>query len=368
MTIDAATPNRAYPLPFGENNLKHDVARVIAALQAIDVDVAAILTALVQKAPLLNAALSGAPTAPTPGSTDNSTRIATTQWVRANFADFVGAAPAALDTIAELAAALQNNPDIITQILTSVGLKAPLASPALSGVPTAPTAAPGTNTTQVATTGFVKAAIDVVLGGVSAAYDTLSEIATAIGLLAPKASPAFTGVPTAPTAAAGNNSTQLATTAYADAIAALKANLASPALTGTPTAPTAAAGTNTTQIATTAMVQSAIAAGKFQKAYESPQQTITAGGSLTLAHGLGVQPKLTGIYLQCVTAENGYAVGDEIVFTATNSNGATIVPDATNLNIRYGSNASPFFANNKNTGTNASISNANWRAVFRAWA
>lgn len=40
----------------------------------------------------------------------------------------------------------------------------------------------------------------------------------------------------------------------------LKANLASPALTGTPTAPTAAANTNTTQIATTAMVQSALAA------------------------------------------------------------------------------------------------------------
>ena len=37
-----------------------------------------------------------------------------------------------------------------------------------------------------------------------------------------------------------------------------KANLASPALTGTPTAPTAAKGTNTTQIATTAFVQTAI--------------------------------------------------------------------------------------------------------------
>jgi hypothetical protein len=36
---------------------------------------------------------------------------------------------------------------------------APLASPALTGVPTAPTAAPGTNTTQLSTTGFVHAAI-----------------------------------------------------------------------------------------------------------------------------------------------------------------------------------------------------------------
>lgn len=37
-------------------------------------------------------------------------------------------------------------------------LKAPLASPAFTGTPTAPTAAPGTNTTQVATTGFVTTA------------------------------------------------------------------------------------------------------------------------------------------------------------------------------------------------------------------
>lgn len=40
---------------------------------------------------------------------------------------------------------------------------------------------------------------------------------------------------------------------------ALKANLASPTLTGVPAAPTAAGGTNTTQLATTAFVQSAVA-------------------------------------------------------------------------------------------------------------
>lgn len=48
-------------------------------------------------------------------------------------------------------------------------------------------------------------------------------------------------------------------TAIASAIAS-KADLNSPALTGTPTAPTASAGTNTTQLATTAFVQSSISA------------------------------------------------------------------------------------------------------------
>lgn len=52
----------------------------------------------------------------------------------------------------------------------------------------------------------------------------------------------------------GDNSTKAASTAYADAIAVLKANIASPTFTGIPAAPTAAVDTNTTQIATTAYV------------------------------------------------------------------------------------------------------------------
>jgi hypothetical protein len=93
------------------------------------------------------------------------------------------------------------------------------------------------------------------------AQAAIAEVATdAIAreaLLAPLASPALTGSPTAPTQTAADNSTKIATTAYADAIAALKANLASPTFTGTPAAPTASARTGTTQLATTAYVDSA---------------------------------------------------------------------------------------------------------------
>ena len=77
-------------------------------------------------------------------------------------------------------------------------------------------------------------------------------------------SPEFTGIPIAPTAVAGTNTTQLATTAFVTSAVAtassLKANLASPAFTGIPTAPTAATITNNTQIATTAFVTAKIAA------------------------------------------------------------------------------------------------------------
>ncbi|MBA8064919.1 phage tail protein [Citrobacter freundii] len=83
---------------------------------------------------------------------------------------------------------------------------------------------------------------------------------------APKDSPILIGTPKAPTAPAGTNTTQIASTAFVQAVVtalnnvlALKAPLASPALTGTPTAPTAAQTANNTQIATTAFVKAAVA-------------------------------------------------------------------------------------------------------------
>lgn len=89
---------------------------------------------------------------------------------------------------------------------------------------------------------------------------------------APIASPHFTGTPTAPTASPGTNTTQLATTAF---VATSFAPLASPALTGTPTAPTASSGTNTTQLATTAFVEAAIASngGSIQGTFKNLKVT-----------------------------------------------------------------------------------------------
>ncbi|HHT4105157.1 TPA: phage tail protein [Enterobacter hormaechei] len=77
---------------------------------------------------------------------------------------------------------------------------------------------------------------------------------------APKASPALTGTPTAPTPVKTDNTTKLATTAHVKLVMADYAPLANPALTGTPTAPTAAQTVNNTQIATTAYVKAALAA------------------------------------------------------------------------------------------------------------
>lgn len=119
----------------------------------------------------------------------------------------------------------------------------------------ATTQAPLDASTKVATDAYADAAVAV----------ETSRATTAEALLAPKASPALTGTPTAPTASALDNSTKIGTTAYTDAAVAVEtsraeaaetllAPLASPALTGTPTAPTKAAFSNNTDIASAAYV------------------------------------------------------------------------------------------------------------------
>ena len=123
-----------------------------------------------QYAPLASPQFTGTPLLPT-GTTattqtvnDNSTKLATTQFV-----------------------------------ITELGDYAPLASPTFTGTPVAPTASANTNTTQVATTSYVQ---------------------TELGDYAPLASPTFTGTPSLPTGTTAttqtvsNNTTAVATTAF----------------------------------------------------------------------------------------------------------------------------------------------------------
>jgi hypothetical protein len=58
---------------------------------------------------------------------------------------------------------------------------APLSGPTFTGVPSAPTAAAATNTTQIATTQFVRTEVANLVNGASAALDTLAELASALG-------------------------------------------------------------------------------------------------------------------------------------------------------------------------------------------
>ena len=122
-------------------------------------------------------ALTGFPTAPTASIATNTTQIATTQFVRAEVAALVGTTASTLDTLGELAAAIGSDASFSTTIATSIGLKAPLASPTFTGTVTIPSGA-------------------------------------SISGFAPLSSPAFTSLPTAPTGTADISTTQIATQAF----------------------------------------------------------------------------------------------------------------------------------------------------------
>ena len=250
---------------------------------------AAIDSAIEPLAPAASPTFTGTPQTVTPATSDNSTKIASTAYVInriANDRPYSTATPAMNGTATAGSSANVSRGDHVHPVDTS---RAAVNSPTFTGVPAAPTAPSGTNTTQLATTAFVKNAADnkvsdAIGDGVIDKAPSQNAVYDALLLKAPVASPALTGIPTVPTAAEGTNTTQAASTAFvktavdakvSDAIVdgetskaptqnavydalASKADLASPAFTGTPSAPTAPLGTNTTQIATTAFVKTSM--------------------------------------------------------------------------------------------------------------
>ena len=186
--------------------------------------------------------------------------------------------------------------------LSSIAAKAALASPTFTGTPAAPTAAQGTNTTQIATTQFVN---------------------TEITSKAPLASPTFTGVPAAPTATSGTNTTQLATTAFVAAGVSGKANIAGPTFTGTVTIP---AGASIADIGTT------IQAFDADTAKTDTAQTFTAaqrGTITTLTPGTTVTPDLAVSNNFTLTPAQNTTIANPTNITAGQSGSIFIVQDGT---------------------------------------
>jgi hypothetical protein len=88
------------------------------------------------KAPLASPALTGVPTAPTATAGTATTQVATTAFVGTAVSNLVASSPEALDTLNELANALGNDANFSTTLTNNLALKAPLASPALTGTAT----------------------------------------------------------------------------------------------------------------------------------------------------------------------------------------------------------------------------------------
>jgi hypothetical protein len=160
----------------------------------------------------------------------------------------------------------------------------------LAGVPTAPTASAGTATTQIATTAFVTAGPQfsgIPTAPTAANATSSTQLATTEFVQNQKVSPVLTGSPTATTASAGDSSTRIATTAF------VQGEKVSPAFSGMPTAPTASVGTSTTQIATTQFVQNSTANLPTMSQQNADAVAIT-GGTITGITPLSIASGGTG--------------------------------------------------------------------------
>jgi hypothetical protein len=267
----------------------------------------AVGTAFASYAPLDSPDFSGIPTAPTAALGTSTGQIATTAFVMTAVADSTTGV-VSFNGRSGLVVLLAAD-------VTALGF-ALLASPTFTGTPQAPTAGPGTNTAQLATCAFVQAAVAAATAGVSSFNGrtgtvtlTVADVAAvgvssfnsrigAVSLIANDisaaggavlASPIFTGLPQAPTAALGTSTAQLATCAFvAAAIAALPAqpapSTANPLMDGTAAPGTSVLysrgdhvhPTDTSRAAASALANyMPLAGGNFTGAVSAPAMTIT---------------------------------------------------------------------------------------------
>ena len=101
------------------------------------------------------------------------------EWTKLGISSTVSATE--IGYVDGVTSAIQTQIDAKLATATAASTYAPLASPALTGTPTAPTAAANTNTTQVATTAYVQTEINDLIASSPAALDTLNELAAALG-------------------------------------------------------------------------------------------------------------------------------------------------------------------------------------------
>lgn len=111
--------------------------------------------------------------------------------------------------------------------------------------------------------------------------------------------------------------------------------------------------------------------------YDSGNQTITSGGTLSLTHSLGGTPKIVQVRIKNLSSEMNYSVGDELMVNYNASTyggglgnyGLTVIPGTSSIFIRFGNQTGLVVLADKNTGAVATaIDNTKWALIVRAYA
>ena len=305
-------------------------------------------TALNLKANLASPTFTGIPIAPTASSSNSTTQLATTAFVQARVTEIIGAAPAALDTLNELAAALGDDANFSGTVTNSLSLKANIASPTFTGN----------------VSGITKAMVG--LTNVDDTTDASKPISTAqqtaLDLKANIASPTFTGNVSGITKAMvgltnvddTTDASKPISTAQQTALD-LKANIASPTFTGNVSGITKAM-VGLTNVDDTTDTSKPVSTAQ-QTALDLKQDTI-GDGDLTIAKTNGLQAKLTDLSSNkqdTLTAGRNIVIEGSTISAEANTNFVSLnveeltvtVASKTSLHPNQGGSTSAFFINNK---------------------
>lgn len=340
-------------------------------------------------APIDSPAFLNDPTCPTQAPGTSNTTLANTAFAAAAIAAAINAlvdsAPASLNTLDKLAAAIGDNPSFATAVATALAGKQPLDGTltALAALTVAAnkliyaTGADAFATTDLTSIGRALIAASTETAGrqaISAASASVESLEAARVDVASASTVNLT------TAAPNTRHINITGSATINGFTVAAGRMYFVRFSGAVTLTNSAAlvtqsGANIVTSAGDTCILRATAANTVEVMsymrsgrYSSAEQTITSGGTISLSHGLGATPyRVWGVFV-CKTAEHGFSVGDQvecsrIVTTEPYTYGAQLSASISAITVRYGDEG---IAAYNSSGAFVELTNANWRLIVRA--